>query len=110
MRTLRKMGAAGAVVVVGLAMQGGQAGAATGGGSFSRCVRSGVAVETCVARYLGGGSATVNDGILGTATDGGVNTALLGTATNGGVNTAILGFASGEGAVNTAILGSATTG
>jgi len=107
-RILRKAGVAGATVAIGLVMQGGKAGAATAGGSFSSCIRSGVPVETCVGRHLGGWG-TVNSGILGTATDGGVNTALLGTATDGGVNSGILGSASGEGAVNTAILGSAST-
>ncbi len=109
MGILRKVGVAVTTVAIGLALESGVAGAATSGGGFNRCLRSGVDVDVCVARYLDGSGATVNNGILGTATDGGVNTAILGTATDGGVNTAILGWASGDGAVNNGILGSATT-
>lgn len=106
MSVVRKLMIAGASVPVALGLAAPTAWAH--GGSLGSCIDRAVesphvtsAVSACLAAHraaLGSandGSATVNTGILGSATDGGVNTGILGTA-------------AGDGAVNTAILGSAS--
>jgi len=87
--------------------------------AHAEAVDLGTAIGACVDTYQAGDATDVDalDACIDAAVaravaddttdDATVNTGLLGSATDGGVNTAILGSACGEGSVNTGILGSA---
>ncbi len=95
------------------------AGAAFPAAAHAEPIDLGAAMRSCASSYL-----TVDapdndafnscvDGAVavalseGSSDDATINTGILGTATDGGVNTAILGSACGDGSLNTGILGSA---
>lgn len=105
MRGVRKV-AAGVSLAVGLTLSGGPAFASSASSDLRDCLRAAAdhddvaaAVEECLATYLAEFEA--DDGAS-------VNTGILGSASDGGVNTAILGSADGSGSFNSGILGSAS--
>jgi hypothetical protein len=110
MRRFRRIALAGLSLTAGLTLvgQAAPAGAASPGYEFRACVDAAVeqeevpaAIDDCVAAYLASLEAARGEADT-------VNTGILGRASNGGVNTGILGSADGDGAVNTGILGSAS--
>jgi len=95
------------------------AGAAFPAAAHAEPIDLGVAMRACASTYLTVGApdnyafdscvdravaVALSEGTIDNAT---INTGILGTATDGGVNTAILGSACGDGSLNTGILGSA---